>query len=215
MDITLQECQRSFESLRAVKEVSCFRTHYQITWHTTYTVQFKKWITDAPYETNFYTNDGNPPLSAFSCTSKDAKSGRRTKVDCTLSVANYHNDVPPSYTYCSNRGVCNLLTGTCKCNPGYTNANCDTYLTHGDLFVLKSKAVLSITSRYSTVLMYADVWCSHFFLEPLPAPSHDFPLFPSFPIPSNNTFSPLPSPIPTFFAAMKTTPSHPSSQKMS
>ena len=143
-----QACQRSFESLRAVKEVTCFRTDWAITWHATYTVQFKKWVTDAPYETNFYTNDGNPPLSAFACASKDAKSGRRTHVACTLTIANYKNLAPPPYTYCSNRGVCNLLTGTCACNPGYTNANCDTYLTHGDLFVLKSRDVLSITSRF-------------------------------------------------------------------
>jgi len=59
-------CKVAFEKLRNVDEVICTANPVESTYTRSFTIQFVAFPV-FPYENNIYTNDGNPPLSAFSC----------------------------------------------------------------------------------------------------------------------------------------------------
>lgn len=61
-----QTCEALFATLPNVGSVSCGITKNGRDGGYTLTVQFLSFPV-IPYENNIYTNDGNPPLSAFSC----------------------------------------------------------------------------------------------------------------------------------------------------
>jgi hypothetical protein len=52
----------------------------------TYTIIFTKFPL-TPYENNYYTNNGNPKITDFLCETVDANGFRRTRVDCSLTLA--------------------------------------------------------------------------------------------------------------------------------
>ena len=75
-------CQQSFESLPNVGTVKCTVGTSDEYGSTNYLVQFKEWPV-IPYENNIYTNDGNPPNSAFSCDVSAVTGG--TSPSCTIA----------------------------------------------------------------------------------------------------------------------------------
>jgi hypothetical protein len=52
----------------------------------TYTIAFTKFPL-TPYENNYFTNNGNPPITDFLCENVNANGFRRVRVDCILSLA--------------------------------------------------------------------------------------------------------------------------------
>jgi hypothetical protein len=115
------ECAESFEALPNIASVSCSEPFIDGL-YAVWTVQFLKFST-IPVDNNIYLNDGNPPLSAFSC---DAFSVTGVvNAACTLSDV-IVSDIP-EYAVCSNRGVCDFDTGLCSCFPKFEGVNCDTY----------------------------------------------------------------------------------------
>ena len=90
---TNARCQESFQSLEAVERVTCKQLRVFYTGGgATYQIEFRKFSV-YPYENHLYTNNGNPPLSAFLCTNVDAKAGRRGHVNCDITIA-----TPPGIT---------------------------------------------------------------------------------------------------------------------
>ena len=58
------DCEAAFEGLRNVKDVNCSVTADE--YQNSYVVSFLQFPV-LPYENNIFSNDGSPPLSAFSC----------------------------------------------------------------------------------------------------------------------------------------------------
>lgn len=74
------ECKTSFESLPNVESVNCTSKRLNAR-RTEYTVAFIKFPVE-PYENNIFTNNGNPPLSVFSCDTSMITGSR--KVSCEV-----------------------------------------------------------------------------------------------------------------------------------
>jgi hypothetical protein len=75
-------CKAAFEELPNVVKVTCRQGTLLSGGATSYLVQFIQWPT-MPYENNIYTNDGNPDLSHFTCSTSGVTSGNN--VACTIS----------------------------------------------------------------------------------------------------------------------------------
>jgi hypothetical protein len=63
----------------------------------TYQVQLRKFPV-IPYETNIFSNDGNPPLSAFSCnTEQIVKAHDGDSIDCSIGETDTDKDYPGNF----------------------------------------------------------------------------------------------------------------------
>jgi hypothetical protein len=97
-----EECKTAFQGLPNLKMVTCTQGTRLSGGATTYMVQFLNFPT-MPYENNVFTNDGNPPLSKFKCSTAGVTSG--SGVACTISdIAAY--DLPGSFRF---RFICSCL----------------------------------------------------------------------------------------------------------
>ncbi|EGZ19943.1 hypothetical protein PHYSODRAFT_312849 [Phytophthora sojae] len=94
-----------------------------------------------------------PDCSIASCPLGEAWSDQVTATD------DGHNLAP-----CSNRGVCELDTGTCTCDPGFTGAACErmtcTCNGHGSCKSMASYALMKDPGR-GTIYPYANNWDAH------------------------------------------------------
>jgi hypothetical protein len=87
------QCKAAFEGMRNVQEVRC--TVIQSTPFTVvYQVEFIHFPV-LPYETSIYTNDGNPPLSAFTCNTEEVVSPE--SVHCTIDEINTDKIYPGKF----------------------------------------------------------------------------------------------------------------------
>lgn len=89
-DWSSADCEAAFEALPNIRMVKCTQGALLSGGSTTYLVQFLQWPV-MPYENNLFTNDGNPTLSQFRCSTEYVTSG--SSPGCTISdVA--ANDIP-------------------------------------------------------------------------------------------------------------------------
>ncbi|KAJ1438128.1 hypothetical protein B484DRAFT_324288, partial [Ochromonadaceae sp. CCMP2298] len=122
---TAAACKAAMEGLRNIQTVSC-QLLTPTVHERTYTIELQKFPT-FPFEDSIFTNDGNPPLSAFSCSTDQI--GLRSRLDvvfCTVGEQDT-DKIYPEYALCSNRGICDFLSGNCLCFQQFTNSSCDVY----------------------------------------------------------------------------------------
>lgn len=62
------QCELAFQNLRNIYDVVCSMTHDLF--NIVYTIELRSFPV-LPYETSIYTNDGNPPLESFACTTDE------------------------------------------------------------------------------------------------------------------------------------------------
>ena len=150
---TNAECKKSFESLPSIKTVECSNNGTDYTGGgTAYTVKITAWPS-VPHFNNVYGHRGQPSLNAFHCDASAATSatGASTKVQCNIGEVNSIDlitaqgalAVLPTYEPCSNRGICDMMTGTCSCKLNFFGSNCDTFIPEG--VVQNLVDVMSIT----------------------------------------------------------------------
>jgi hypothetical protein len=95
-EFTAAECTTAFESLRNVEDAVCTITSSTNN-DVTYQVQLRKFPV-IPYETNIFSNDGNPPLSAFSCnTEQIVKAHDGDSIDCSIGETDTDKDYPGNF----------------------------------------------------------------------------------------------------------------------
>ena len=112
-------------------------------------ITFLRWPR-APKENNFYSHDGNPPITDFYCDISRAD----PDVKCTF------NDVVSTnvkeYEYCSNRGICNFDTGECSCADGFGGMACENitnrYSAATNALIARDVAVKNPSDFLSTVV---------------------------------------------------------------
>jgi len=78
------DCEKAFESLRNVDDVVCSRAAVTNRLSSSFTIQFRSFPIH-PYENNIFSNDGNPPLSAFYCDTSDVNKHDAKLVTCTIT----------------------------------------------------------------------------------------------------------------------------------
>jgi hypothetical protein len=119
------DCVQSFDGLGALNIVSCTSTgKLDAFGSTTFLVQLKHLSPmSVNYENNYVTIDGKPALADFAC-DVSAVTG---SVNSTCAVSLNSQANTPDHVYCSNRGICDFVTGQCACLSEFKNSNCDMY----------------------------------------------------------------------------------------
>jgi hypothetical protein len=115
------------KQLNNVKTVTCTQSSLDSTTKgCIYTIAFTDWGDD-PMQNNLFTHDGDPPLAAFSCSSKlaTASSGTPSCVVADVAGGGAGGNIV-EYQTCSARGICDFATGVCACATGYEDAACST-----------------------------------------------------------------------------------------
>eukprot|EP00605_Chrysophyceae_sp_TOSAG23-4_P002568 GSChrysophyteH1.ASY1.ANO1.2833.1 assembled CDS len=109
-----EKCKASFESLPNIKTVTCVKGT-NANGGATWTIDFKAWPTN-PYENNVYMHRGRPEIDSFHCSvdKKDTHGTGALSTEVTI----------PLYEPCSNRGICDLESGNCRCFLNFYGANC-------------------------------------------------------------------------------------------
>ena len=112
---------QQFSSLKNVEEVEVESFEEDEKGGAVYNVKFLKWPV-IPHENNIYNNNGNPPLSAFSCNTTGI-TGDAYGVECKFK--SIESTQIKEYIECSNHGKCNKMTGQCACEKGWNGEACD------------------------------------------------------------------------------------------
>lgn len=95
---TAADCKTAFEGLRNIDSVAC-TTSAVTDFTVTYTIQLLKFPV-IPYETNIFTNDGNPPLSAFSCSVEQVNKLRTNDaLFCTVGEKDTDKTYPGTFLF--------------------------------------------------------------------------------------------------------------------
>eukprot|EP00606_Chrysophyceae_sp_TOSAG23-5_P001013 GSChrysophyteH2.ASY1.ANO1.923.1 assembled CDS len=132
-----EKCKASFESLPNIKTVTCVKGT-NANGGATWTIDFKAWPTN-PYENNVYMHRGRPEIDSFHCSVDKVTLTDPTDTD---HVPNTEVTIP-LYEPCSNRGICDLESGNCRCFLNFYGANCAHFAPDG---VVRNLAdVMSIT----------------------------------------------------------------------
>jgi len=85
----------------------------------TYTITVTKYAV-TPYENNFFYHEGNPLASYMGCSIDDLTAGASPV--CAVAVTQQSTK---EYLYCSNRGICDMDSGTCSCDLNFYGRNCE------------------------------------------------------------------------------------------
>eukprot|EP00606_Chrysophyceae_sp_TOSAG23-5_P001098 GSChrysophyteH2.ASY1.ANO1.1092.1 assembled CDS len=105
---------------------------------TAYTINITEWPTH-PYENNIYTHRGRPDIKQFHCDTSQATSDSTDPILCSVIDINQDTHALgdgsevsiPLYEPCSNRGICDMSTGSCSCYDSFYGSNCATFLPDG------------------------------------------------------------------------------------
>ncbi|GMH53759.1 hypothetical protein TrLO_g5373 [Triparma laevis f. longispina] len=114
------ELQTKLSSMKNIDTVDVSRGEVDKNLGTTYTITFVKWPA-IPYENNLFSNNGSPPLSAFSCNTTGV-TGEVYSAKCEFKDVVSKGGL---YQSCSGHGVCEEQRGKCACEPGWNGAACD------------------------------------------------------------------------------------------
>ena len=158
-------CKRSFESLPNIKTVEC--TAGAVTYAgggAAYTIKITA-FPSRPYENNIYTHRGQPLLDSFHCDASRVSNSLSNPVTCTMTEVQFGTNwdmgevYVPLYEQCSNRGICDMHTGSCTCFPNFLGSSCSTFRPDGvvtDLIDVMSITVTNTNFKDASVLHLAD-----------------------------------------------------------
>ena len=117
--VSASVCEEAWEALENVQDVDCLSESFN--GGAIYNITFKQWPSK-PMENNYFSHNGNPGLSNFTCDISGASSASSAPVLCNITdLVNF--DVT-EYEYCGRRGQCDFTSGTCYCIDGYEGATC-------------------------------------------------------------------------------------------
>ena len=158
---TPAQCKKKFESLPNIKRVVCTQGALDYSGGgTTYTVQIQAWPTN-PWENNVYTHRGNPTIDSFHCDASLATNSLNNAITCVVADVTYstptspHAVVVPQYEQCSNRGVCDMLTGTCTCFDNFSGSQCNIFSPNGVYRNMPDVMTITETNpQYSMTLLH-------------------------------------------------------------
>lgn len=138
-------CVASFQSLPNVKSATCTAINSIMNDNYVHnaTIELVE-FPSTPYENNYYTYDGSKKDGTFSCDTSLVVGGHR--VTCDVTDVTSPSITPPTYSYCSNRGLCDFKMGICTCFNNFHSSNCgvfndvvvNSYATPIDIFTIKS-----------------------------------------------------------------------------
>jgi len=158
-------CKRSFESLPNIKTVECVAGAVEYAGGgAAYTIQITAFPSN-PYENNLYTHRGQPLVDSFHCDTSQATNSLSNAIECTMTEVQYGSDwdigkvYVPLYEQCSNRGLCDMATGSCECYPNFYGSACSSFQPNGvvvDLIDVMSITLTNANFRDASVLHLAD-----------------------------------------------------------
>ncbi len=118
---SVTDCDNFFETHLAIQDIDCTITSVdEDTKGGTWTISFIE-FENPPFENNIYSHNGNPGLEMFTCTADSVTTG--TNPTCVITDDGASTNIK-EFDLCSNRGVCDLAIGTCKCFIGSDGAAC-------------------------------------------------------------------------------------------
>ena len=98
-----------------------------------------------PYENNFFWHDGVPSTDFMGCSMDDLTGG--ASPDCAIAITQASTK---EYAYCSNRGLCDLDTGSCTCFANFYGVTCENEGTTNVVFDSSSALTLAAESATYT-----------------------------------------------------------------
>ena len=135
-------CKTFVEALANVATATCIVSSISNNHRgATYTITITKYPTIS-YENNFFYHTGSPSIDNMGCSIDDLTAGASPV--CAIAVTRAGTK---EYAYCSNRGYCDLPTGTCACHRNFYGEACGN---EGTLFQIDDAATaLTLTAESS------------------------------------------------------------------
>lgn len=121
VDDTIQ-CNKKISKLKSIKNAECVQEFTNSSSGIgSYLITILEYPT-LPYLNNLYDHEGSPSLENFKCDASSIDDEFAIEPYCIIEdVISTHL---PLYQECAGHGLCNTLTGICKCSTGYNGINC-------------------------------------------------------------------------------------------